>query len=100
MHRLVEDPEGRNEAVQLIDQVAAESLARPGQGPIDCPKCLTKLLLFGAHIASGSLEREFWAFVQQAAAVVPGRPCGWSLGELNQEVESYIDRVGVALSCG
>src|SRR5262249_15669173 len=63
--------------LDLIDALAAVSLATPAEGPIDCSKCLLKFLLFAAEIAHKPFPHRAQAYLFNAKRLMPERPMGW-----------------------
>src|SRR5207245_225283 len=79
--------------LDLIDTVVRDSLATPGTGPIDCSKCLLKLLLFAAKIAHRAFPHRGHSYLFEAKRLVPERPMGWTFADIQGEVNWYIKGV-------
>ena len=79
--------------LDLIDTVVRDSLATPGRGPIDCSKCLMKVLLFAVNVADRASPHRAHTYLFQAKRLVPPRPMFWSFTDVRQEVVWYINAV-------
>ena len=80
--------------LDLIDALVEDSLATPGDGPIDCSKCLMKLLLFAANIAHSAFPDRAHGYFSEAKRLMPARPMGWTFAEVREEVRWYVEHTG------
>src|SRR5207245_6078763 len=71
--------------LDLIDSMVEASLATPGHGPIDCSKCLMKVLLFAVNVADRASPHRAHTYLFQAKRLVPPRPMFWSFTDVRQE---------------
>jgi len=69
-------------------------LLTPGEGPIDCSKCLAKMVLFAAEIARKDFPDRVRGYIGLAENLVPSGSRPWGLADLEREVGWYIKRVG------
>jgi len=69
-------------------------LLTPGEGPIDCSKCLAKMVIFAAEIARQDFPDRVRGYIGLAENLVPPQSLTWTYHDLEREVRWYIKRVG------